>query len=503
MRTYQGIFLCWGVLAQASQAWAFVQTEAPFPSETPATAPSGALKAPRAVTLPSPSSLPSPAADETAPAPTSTQAPLAPNNSMSPSTTAKGAAIRKGKRREPNDSILKRRGTVDPNVAIVGEAQTLPKNVIRIRYILQNAQADKGYDSAGKEYQAGISLNALGHAFVAEYGLSDRLVFQMITPFTGKNSLTINANEFKKSQGYEREYQKLVDAVTPTLIANGKCQTAEQCRTAIDSGLALGIATPIELPSGEKATVGANIPINAAMDSIILKAIEPGEGKTGVGDIQFGLGYNVYSSQRNMLTLGLGLRVPTGAYTNVASAYRPLGSGFITSAYLLKYDLRFRPIIFSLSHQMEYSLTKAKLSRSSLINPKFLNDEDPTSDDPEIAGAGDGVPNAGIVERKGVYHEGFARVAFALGALTRYLKPAAVYAYGGWSIDPEYHNLGHLYLKKRELYTASYAMSLDGLYLDSHIPLNLHYKHDIAIGGRNALVAPSVDTFQLSAYYKF
>jgi hypothetical protein len=70
-------------------------------------------------------------------------------------------------------------------------------------------------------------------------------------------------------------------------------------------------------------------------------------------------------------------------------------------------------------------------------------------------------------------------------------------------VDPEYHNQGHLYRKKEELYSASYAISVDGLALNPVIPASFQYKRDIAIGGRNALIAPDSHFFQLNGYYKF
>jgi hypothetical protein len=426
-----------------------------------------------------------------------------PAGSLDKTKAGKLKQIRKVKRKETADALIKRRGSTPIDNVIVGEAQVLPKNVFRLRYIMRNATADKGYDSAGKEFSAGASLNIAGHAFVTEYGITDRLNFQMIVPYTSSNELAINAVEFKRSAEYGRQFSKLVDAVTPSLIARGICGDAAQCRTAIDNGLALGIATPIELPSGETATVGANVPIREAANSIILKAIEPAAGKTGLGDIQFGLGYNFYSSPRNVLTAGLGLRIPSGLFSDVASAYRAPGSGFLSGGLLFRYDLRMNPVIFSFSHQAEYSLNKAKRSRTSMINPRYLNAEDPTLDDPSIPGSGDGIANDYLIERKGVYHEGFGRLAFALGSITRWLKPAAVYGFFNYSVDPEYQNQGHLYSKKKELYSTAFAASIDGLAMDPMIPVSFTYRREIAIGGRNATLAPNSDYYQFNFYYKF
>lgn len=505
MRSYQGIFLCLGLTVQATDAWAFAQDEQPIPSTSAAeTQDVPAPAEPMAPKQTAPKTRNGKPAAQTVPNSTSPMAP----GSAAHARPGKGKAgkirqIKKKKRKETSDSLLKRRGATDIDAVVVGEAQVLPKNVFRFRYILRDVTSDKGYDSAGKEQKIGASVNIKGHAFVLEYGLTDRWVFQMIAPYTSSNELAINADTFKQSKEYEKQYQTLIDSVTPSLIARGLCSSAENCRTAIDNGLALGIDTPIELPTGETATVGANVPIREAANSIILKAIEPSDGKAGLGDIQIGIGYNFYSSPRNVATLGVGVRVPTGLFTDVASAYRPPGAGFLAAGMLFKYDLRLSPVILSLSHQMEYSLNKAKRSRSSLLTPKLLNAEDPTADDPNIPGAGDGVPNESAIERKGVYHEGFTRLAYALGSLHRWLKPAAIYGYYNWIVDPEYHDHGHLYAKKFELYTASYALSIDGLAMTPMIPVSFTYRREIAVGGRNALIAPSSDYYQFNFYYKF
>lgn len=533
MRSYQGLFLCLGLTVQSSQAWAFVQEEVPEPTapsdgSAPANPPVSTQPA-----VPAPVAPKVPAAPVVTPGtkipnapgiPSGAKAPAKPGqvqtvpNSTSPKAPgvnpqglpgAKGKITnsklspRKAKQKATAESLIKRRGATDVDSVIVGEAQVLPKNVFRFRYILRDIATEKGFDSAGKEFSAGASLTAKGHAFVLEYGLSDNWVVQLIAPYISSNELGINANEFKRSQAYEREYKKLVEAVTPGLLAKGLCTSAETCRTAIDNGLALGVGTPIELPSGESAFVNANVPIREAANSIILNAVKPSEGKVGVGDVQFGLGYNVYSSPRNVATVGLGIRLPTGEYTDVPNAYREPGSGFTSAGLRLLYDFRWSPVIFSLSHTLEYSLTKAKKSRSSILDPNYLNPGDPTVDDPEIPGAGDGVPNDGEIERKGIYHEGFTRVAYALGSLHRWMKPVAAYAYYGWIVDPEYHNLGHLYSKKYELYTASFAMSIDGLAMTPMFPMSFTYRREMAVGGRNVTLAPNSNFFQVNFYFKF
>ncbi len=411
--------------------------------------------------------------------------------------------VKKSKKQILKEELGAKRGKGELDAAVVGEAQVLPKNVFRGRYILRSVSAEKGYDSAGEKQDLGASLSALGHAVVVEYGITDKLVFQMITPYTSSNELVMNANTFKQSKIYETQYTKFVEKVAPTLIANNICSSLSACRTAIDNGLALGIDTPVELPTGETATVGANVPIRDAINSIILKSVEPQSGKTGLGDIQIGLGYNVYSSPLNVLTLGLGLRFPSGLFSNVADAYRTPGSGFLTTGMLLRYDLRLTPVILSLSHQFEYSLNKAKKTRSSLLSPSFLNGQDPTTDDPSVPGSGDGIANEMMIERKGLYHAGYVRLAYALGHLSKWLMPLAAYGYFSYAVDPEYHNQGHLYRKKEELYSASYALSFDGLAMNPMIPASLTYRRELSIGGRNAFLAPDSHYFTLTGYLKF
>ncbi|RYZ67073.1 MAG: hypothetical protein EOP09_11650, partial [Proteobacteria bacterium] len=439
MRSYQGIVLSLGlsILIPYPKALSQEETAPPESAPTPSSPPN-ANSTPAQVP-PTPQS-----ATPLTPAPSSGVKSPVPKTSGS-KVPSKTKSRKKAKKKILTDSLQNKRGTSELDAAIVGEAQTLPKNVFRARYILKTVEGSKGYDSAGKEEDLGATLSAVGHALTLEYGITDRITLQIVAPYTSSNELVINANKFKQSKVYEEQYSKFMDEVIPALVQRRVCVDAAACRIAIDSGLALATATPVELPSGETATVGANVPIRDAINSIILKSVEPTGGKAGLGDVQVGLGYNVYNSPRNVLTIGLGMRFPSGLFSNVANAYRAPGAGFMTGGILFRYDLRLTPVVFSLSHQAEYSLNKAKRTRSSLLSPNFLNGDDPTNDDPTVVGSGDGIPNEMMIERKGIYHEGFARLSYALGHMTSYLKPFAVYGYYNYSVDPEYHNLGHLY----------------------------------------------------------
>lgn len=488
MRSYQGFVLSLGLFLQVPFAQAFAQDPTTPPED------SGVA--------PAPNPAPTPVTPPTKPAPQGT-APVTPGKILPPGAPRTKKKVVK-KKVAPGSLPLQTTASVNPlDAAVVGEAQVLPKNVFRGRYILKTVSATKGYDGAGEEQDLGASLSAVGHAAVLEYGITDRWVFQLIAPYTSSNELVINANKFKTSQVYAEQYAKFVGEVAPTLIQNGICADLASCRTAIDNGLALGTATPVELPSGETATVGANVPIRDAINSIILKSIEPGAGKEGLGDVQVGIGYNAINTSVNVFTIGLGMRFPSGLFSNVASAYRAPGAGFLATGLLLKYDLRLTPVIISWSHQAEYSLNKAKRMRSSLLSPGFLNGQDPTTNDPDIPGAGDGSPNEMMIERKGVYHLGYTRIAYTLGHMTNYLKPVAIYGFWGYSVDPEYHNQGSLYKEKEQLYTAALGFSVDGLAMNPIIPASFTYKHEVAVGGRNAFLAPDSDLFQFSVYYKF
>lgn len=414
-------------------------------------------------------------------------------------------SIKKKKRKETSDSIVKRRGVESPGYVLVGEAQLLPANVLRMRYVFQNVVGTQGFDENGQAEDVGAVLNAAGHAFALEYGITDRLVLQVIVPVVGANNLSINANKFRKSDEYEEQYQKLVEAVAPALQAKGLCSDVGDCRTKIDAGLALGVDTPVELPTGEQAVIPANVPLKNAADSVILKALEPASGKTGLGDVQVGVAYNVFSSPRQNLTLGIGVRLPTGEYTDVPAAYRAPGAGFTTLGFLARYDIRIlNPILISLGNQTEQHITQAVRRRSSILDPTQLNAADPATDDPAIAGEGDGVDNNAPITRKGVLNNGFVKGFFALGAFGRFLNPASIFGSFNWKLDSPYEKEGDdEYGEVSQLFTASYGLTIDGLGLQPRIPISFTYQHDTPVAGKNVLIAPQIDTFQLILYYKF
>lgn len=496
MRSFHGTVFCVSLLTGLSSVQGMAQDE---------TVPTPPLQAPEAATAP--------AVVPPVPATAPTQAPktllpkapgVSPGKNVAPAKAKLKKIRKKTKKKAMGDSLQAKRGVNQLDAAVVGEAAVLPKNVFRARYIFRSVDGERGYGSDAKKQDVGATISAVGHALALEYGLSDRWVLQLIAPYTSTNELTINANKFRQSKQYGQTYDAFVKSIAPSLIAANKCADLDSCRAQIDNeNLAIGVSTPIELPTGETTTIGGSVPIRQAIDSIILKAIEPKTGKTGLGDIQLGLGYNAINTPRNVFTVGLGMRFPSGLFSNVADAYRAPGSGFLAAGLLLRYDLRLTPVVLSMSHQAEYSLNKAKRTRSSLLEPNFLNGQDPTGDNPQIPGGGDGIPNEGQIERKGIYHTGYARAAFAMGYLWSFLNPLAIYGYFNYSVDPEYHNFGHLYRKKEELYSVSYSASIDGLAMSPMIPASLTYKRDIAIGGRNALIAPNSHYIQLNGYYKF
>ncbi len=413
-------------------------------------------------------------------------------------------SIRKKKRKETSDSIAKKQGVEGPGYVVGGEAQVLPARILRFRYVLQNISGAKGYDEKGKSYESGASINITGHSFIAEYGITDRLSLQFIVPVTGSSNLGIDAKKFRKTAEYEKQYRLLVEGVAPSLQQGGFCKDYTSCRQLIDNGLALGVDTPFELPTGEVAIVPSKVPIKNVADSLIMKALEPANGKTGLGDITIGLGYNIVTTPKHVFTVGLGLRMPTGDYTDVPIAYRAPGSGFTTLGLLLRYDYRIvNPLVFSIGTQSEYHVINAVRKRSSALNPTQLNSADPTVDNPAIAGKGDGVANNTKIERKGVLNAGSTSLIFALGAWTSYLNAFVTFAALNWEIDPASHQ-GALSVKdKSESYYGTSGLSINGLSLQPRIPVIFTYSHTTAVAGKNSIVTPDADVYQFIFFYKF
>jgi hypothetical protein len=250
----------------------------------------------------------------------------------------------------------------------------------------------------------------------------------------------------------------------------------------------------VPLPSGELIEIPAGTEIKSVLDSLIVGAVEPAEGKTGIGDFEVGALYNFHRSESWIFTTGLGLRLPTSAFDDTPRAYRPTGKGLVDLA--LRLNLEFSPLTglwLTTQNQFEYALTERKSKRTSLVSNRHFNDETPT----------DGEKNSVTYEEKGVRTVGFAQVSYGLGAIYEPLKSLVVYSRYGYVFDRA------VYRDSVRQSTGSEMQYVGGGFTVSLLPYQLPFAMDVlherAVDGKNKpIVAPTdVTTVTFKAYARF
>jgi hypothetical protein len=411
-------------------------------------------------------------------------------------------------RKETTDAVLKRRGKEPEKASYVmlGEAQTLPEKVARFRYVRRNVVGNQSFEEGGNKKDIGIDAVINVNAYVLEYGLTDKISLQLLVPQIASSDVTMNAQKFSTSKIYAKKYQELMEKVVPFLMSQGQCASEAECYDKINNqAYAIPTDASLVLPTGEVYTVKGGIPVERAANSLITNAAKPQKGKTGLSDIMLAALFNVYNSKSQMVSLGAGVRLPTGEADDEKS-YNRTGSGFTTLGFAVKYDYRIiDPLMLSFSNQTELHVKNPNYKRHSLVDPDQLNEADPTTIGADIGvpGDGDGVSNNFEVSRKGVLNTGYLRLGYAMGDLHSSLAPFSVFGFYNWNFDPEtyYDDLSQHNASRSTGY--SYALAFDGLGLQPRIPVSVSVSQDRLLTGENVTVAATNTYFNLVLYYKF
>jgi hypothetical protein len=360
----------------------------------------------------------------------------------------------------------------------------------------------------GNKKDIGIDAVVNVNAYVLEYGLTDKISLQFLVPTIASADVTINADKFRGSKIYAKNYKEMMDQVVPFLISQGLCANEDECLNKINNqDYAIKTDSSLVLPTGEVHTVKGGLPIRSTTDSLITNAAKPQKGKTGLSDIMLAALFNVYNSKEQMFSIGAGIRLPTGEAEDEKS-YNRTGSGFTTLGLALKYDYRIiDPLMLSLSNQTELHIKNPNYKRHSLVDPDKLNEADPNTIgselSPTVSGNGDGVSNNFEVSRKGVLNTGYVRLGYALGALSPALSTLSVLGYYSWNFDPETYYDGVSQHNASRSTSISYALAFDGLGLQPRMPVGVSVSQERMLTGENVAVAAVNTYLNLILYYKF
>jgi hypothetical protein len=388
------------------------------------------------------------------------------------------------------------------NYAVLPEGKTLPADTFRLRVPFRSASGTFGYDQDGHKVNLGANLRVIGGGLVLEYGVDDRLSVQLLAPVVYVNQVGIDADKFRDSATYKDNYEHFVKAIGAQLQDKGICTSEEACRALIETGdYELDADTPVTLPTGETLVVKANTPLKQYADSLVANAAKPTSGKTGLGDIQIGALYAVIPEGPLRLSLGAGLRFPTGSFKDVPAAQRATGRGTFDGGLRANVDILPCPgIVLSWQNQTELMLVKGKRDKSSLLDPTRLNKADPTTAAAVAAGS-DGKSNEQTFERVGARNIGFVRFAWGLGNVISALTPIGVWETYNYDVDGEERLDGIKAGNRSQSQSLTTGLGISGLAYK--IPASLDFEYEQPVAGRNLAVAPKVFGSTLKVYYQF
>lgn len=390
------------------------------------------------------------------------------------------------------------------NEAIPGEGKTLPASVFRVRVPYKFASATKGYSSSGQSEDAGLQFNANAAALVVEYGLRDAISLQVVVPYVLQNNLSMNGSVFQKSSFFEEKQTEFLKAASEKLVTEKLCRSVEACIEAIkNNGLSLPVNTNLTLPTGETLPVKAGVPLNDIAASLVTRAAVPTSGSTGLGDIEVGALFALLDPRVGLLSqnkpinlsLGLGLRIPTGSFVDVPAAQRPTGRGTTDLGIRTNFDWQPLPgTMLSQQNQFEIMLKEGRKKRTSLLDSAQLN-----SADPMVAGA-DQMANTSSYARQGARNVGFLKLAVGLGQLSQELKPVLLNAQWKYDFDPATQLGGKKLNAESSLQSVQVGTTIDGLPLQ--VPLQFDVDYEIPVTGSNRTLAPRVLSATLKLFYK-
>jgi hypothetical protein len=227
--------------------------------------------------------------------------------------------------------------------ALLPEGKTLPAGVARFRLPYQMATGSEGYDKDGNKSDSPVKYTATGGAFVAEYGVTDKISLQWKTDFVLDQKVEVNTSSAAyrgiKALTYAQKTASLATATSSTITDEaslasamkkafvGACQqggggSAETCATNYENGSlpstaagAIGLADSF---GAGNANVSAKAYATAAaagterqISSGIADQAESKGGK-GMGDTILGILYEAYDSGSMFVALAGGVRIPTG-----------------------------------------------------------------------------------------------------------------------------------------------------------------------------------------------
>jgi hypothetical protein len=388
---------------------------------------------------------------------------------------------------------------------LTGEGKTLPNHVSRMRLIHKYLAGNKGFSSAGKKEDFGFQLRTHISTLVAEYGVTDALTVQLVLPFVTSRQLAMDGQLFQQSSKYSELYRNFLNKASVNLVSKGLCATVESCLIAIsEKGLALPYQMEVVLPTGEKLLVNAGVPLRDVASSLVTRSAIPAFGRTGLGDVEGGVLLALADPVEGLwrkdlpvhISVGAGLRIPSGSFSAVPLAQGPTGRGTWDVGLRTNLDwFPFSGLVLSHQNQWELMIVSGKKKRTSLLESGMLNVADVNT-----IGA-DGEPNTATFKRDGLRSVGLLKVAWALESISPLLERLSLNAQYKYDLDPATRVEQSEFSKSSSLSSVQCGVSLSGF--DFFIPLQWDVDYEVPVSGRNRIVVPVVWSYSLKLFHRF
>lgn len=395
-----------------------------------------------------------------------------------------------------NSSVAIEKPAPSSAPTVTGEGKVLPKGVGRARVVHKHYTGAHGFDNQGKRLNIGLNRNTAASAFVAEYGLTEKLSFRMMLPYVYRNELTLDQEQFKKSEVFREKYYASIDKFSKNLQKAGLCSGVQECRELIvDRGFSLPRDSVIPLPSGEEVHLKAGTRVSQALEDIILNsATPPKEGPTGIGDMEAGILYNFFSSDSMLVSGGLGLRMPTGDF-DVPEAKRPLSGGVYDIGARINVD--YSPISYlslSFQEQLEFAASKARWKRPSLVNNAEFNQADP-----ELGG--DSAPNERDYEKKGLSSNTLLKANLNLGMLHPQMQIVSLNSSYNFVRERAIYLDNRQHVQSSDVHQGTVGANLS--LLSYRIPLEFEVNYQAPLAGTNSRLASNSLESSIKLYARF
>lgn len=404
--------------------------------------------------------------------------------------------------------------------ATIPEGKTLPKNVLRSRFVYgSTSSTGKSYDNDGNKDDSFVKVKATGGALVLEYGLSSTSSLQIQQDFVNNYEVSVDRSSsafsatregvYAAQTGGAKNRDELIASLAAKLAKNDTIRPAlcgaasvEACYGAILVGSAANntsstINVPLDpndatkilpIPAGSTgATVKGTLEafatqvdsqVDQGINQVLSSEVEK-KGGTGLADTTIAGLWELYDDKSLAVSVGGGIRFPTGNRDRSAGEERT-GRGLteIGTRYNVDYKV-IDSVAVAWQHQQEMMLDRGSY---------------------KVAGT------KVFVERKGLRNLGFLVVKPSLAGLSDSLRmfgPKLGISYDYDSEERKRTSDTSYVTTKASSHELKYLANLTMTLFDFGLPLQLETEYKKSFAGKNVAVATDSMLVQLKGFYRF